>query len=114
MATSWYVQFTDDMRQYWKIILLVLVFFWKSVHVDCKWKKFSTLHVLYVGPKKFITDVQICFCLSLGSAIYDRLYSALTNNALVKGIMQASPLAQTSCLEGFHSVLNQFAPKMIA
>ena len=36
------------------------------------------------------------------------------NNALVKGIMQASPLAQTSCLEGFYSVLNQFAPKMIA
>lgn len=71
---------------------------------------------MYVDSKKIITDVQICFCLSLGSAIYDRLYSALTNNALVKGIMQASPLAQTmaSCLEGFHSVLNQFAPKMIA
>jgi hypothetical protein len=30
------------------------------------------------------------------------------------GISQASPLAQTSCLEGFHSVLNHFAPKMIA
>ena len=41
-------------------------------------------------------------------------YAALTNNALVKGIKQASPLAQTSCVEGFHSVLNHFAPKMIA
>lgn len=60
------------------------------------------------------SDIQICFCFSLGSTVYDRLYSALTNNALVKGIKQASPLAQTSCLEGFHSVLNQFAPKMIA
>ena len=38
----------------------------------------------------------------------------LTNNALVKGIKQASPLAQTSCLEGFDSVLNHFAPNMIA
>jgi len=32
----------------------------------------------------------------------------------VKGIKQASPFAQTSCLEGFHSLLNQFALKMIA
>ena len=46
--------------------------------------------------------------------MYERLCEALTNNSLVKGIKQASPLAQTSCLEGFHSVLNHFAPKMIA
>ena len=38
----------------------------------------------------------------------------LNNINLVKGIKQASPFAQTSCLEGFHSVLNHFAPKMIA
>lgn len=50
----------------------------------------------------------------IGTVVYDKLYAALTNNALVKGIKQASPLAQTSCLEGFHSVLNHFAPKMIA
>ena len=41
------------------------------------------------------------------------MYSALTNKRLKKGIMQASPIEQTSCLEGFHSVLNQFSPKMI-
>lgn len=46
--------------------------------------------------------------------MYERIYSALTNVNLVKGIKQASPFAQTSCLEGFHSVLNHFAPKMIA
>lgn len=39
---------------------------------------------------------------------------ALTAESLKKGIMQASPLAQTDCLEGFHSVLNLFAPKLIA
>ena len=38
----------------------------------------------------------------------------MTDKKLKKGIQQASPLSQTSCLEGFHSVLNQFAPKMIA
>ena len=46
--------------------------------------------------------------------MYERLQSALTNVSLMKGIKQASPLAQTSCLEGFHSVLNHFTPKMIA
>jgi len=40
--------------------------------------------------------------------------SALNNASLVSGIEQASPKAQTSSLEGFHSTLNQFAPKMIA
>ena len=39
---------------------------------------------------------------------------ALTAESLKKGIMKASPLAQTDCLEGFHSVLNLFAPKLIA
>ena len=51
---------------------------------------------------------------SIGSVAYEKLCSALTNTHLVKGIKQASPFAQTSCLEGFHSVLNHFAPKMIA
>ena len=32
----------------------------------------------------------------------------------MNGIKQASPKEQTSCLEGFHSALNQFAPKMVA
>ena len=40
--------------------------------------------------------------------------AALTKTTLQKGIQQASPLDQISCLEGFHSVLNHFAPKMIA
>lgn len=53
------------------------------------------------------------FCFHLGTAVYEKLHEAVTNNALVEGMKQASPLAQTSCLEGFHSVLNHFAPKMI-
>ena len=59
-------------------------------------------------------QIYIIFSLFLGSVAYEKLHSALTNVNLMKGIKQASPFAQTSCLEGFHSVLNHFAPKMIA
>ncbi|XP_067035289.1 uncharacterized protein [Acropora muricata] len=52
-------------------------------------------------------------CTYSGSVAYEKLCAALTQNSLVRGIKQASPFAQTSCLEGFHSLLNQFAPKMI-
>jgi hypothetical protein len=41
------------------------------------------------------------------------MVGALTKKSLMNGIKQASPIGQTSCLEGFHSVLNQFSPKMI-
>ena len=47
------------------------------------------------------------------STMYEKVKKALTANSLKKGIMQASPNAQTDCLEGFHSVLNLFAPKII-
>ena len=56
----------------------------------------------------------LCFAVvSIGSVAFEKLCTALTNNSLVKGIKQASPFAQTSCLEGFHSLLNQFAQNMI-
>jgi hypothetical protein len=49
-----------------------------------------------------------------GTQVHDHLCAELTKKALVSGIKQASPLDQTSCLEGFHFVLNHFAPKMLA
>ena len=56
----------------------------------------------------------LCFgVVSIGSVAFEKLCTALTNNSLVKGIKQAPPFAQTSFLEGFHLLLNQFAPKMI-
>ena len=50
----------------------------------------------------------------IDSPLHKKVCAALTNKRLMNGIKKASPLAQTSCLEGFHSVLNHFAPKMIA
>ena len=52
-------------------------------------------------------------CTLIDSIVYEKMCSSLNNKRLKKGIMQASPIEQTSCLEGFHSVLNQFSPKMI-
>lgn len=46
--------------------------------------------------------------------VYEKVKKALTADSLKRGIMQASPSAQTDCPEGFHSVLNLFAPKIIA
>lgn len=58
-----------------------------------------------IGPRKWLKK---------GTQVHDRLCAELTKKALVAGIKKASPLDQTSCLEGFHSVLNHFAPKMLA
>ena len=50
----------------------------------------------------------------LETAAHDHLVTfvkELTKKALLAGIKKASPLAQTSCLEGFHSVLNHFVQR---
>ena len=51
---------------------------------------------------------------TLDQTVYDKLKKALTSDSLKKGISQTPPCAQTDCLEGFHSVFNLFAPKLIA
>ena len=57
---------------------------------------------------------HMCIGKFADTAVYEKVCKVLKKTSLVKGIKKASPIAQTSCLEGFHSVLNQFAPKMIA
>ncbi len=47
----------------------------------------------------------------LDSPAFTKLSSVMLKKSFVKGIKQASPLDQTSFLEGFHSVVNQFSPK---
>lgn len=45
---------------------------------------------------------------------YEKLSDILTNKFLATAIKKSSSVGQTSCLEGYHSVINQFAPKMLA
>ena len=50
----------------------------------------------------------------VGSEAYGKLVDALSNSRLTQAIKKASSNGQTSCLEGYHSVINQFAPKMLS
>ncbi|XP_046854232.1 uncharacterized protein LOC124447364 [Xenia sp. Carnegie-2017] len=64
----------------------------------------SCFHGPDIKPREYLLE---------GSVAHEKLCAKLLHPQLMKSIQQASPVAQTSCLEGFHSVLNHFAPKMI-
>ncbi|XP_046864281.1 uncharacterized protein LOC124458281 [Xenia sp. Carnegie-2017] len=64
----------------------------------------SCFHGPDIKPREYLLE---------GSVAHEKLSAKLLNPQLMKSIHQASPVAQTSCLEGFLSVLNHFAPKMI-
>lgn len=55
----------------------------------------------------------LLFLLSPGTKAYDKLHKLLTNTRMVNDVKKMSPDAQTSCLEGFHSTLNHWHPKMV-
>ena len=87
---------------------------------------FYALHCLLIQPSNtftmFISNLGVnhlrfvhwIMFLLTDTILYEKVVQVLTKQSLRDGIMQASPLSQTSCLEGFHSVVNHFAPKMIA
>ena len=72
-----------------------------------------TCNIYYVLAQSFQTKQQYYHQIFSGSIPYEKMAGVLTKKNLMNGIKQASPIGQTSCLEGFHSVLNQFSPKMI-
>ncbi|XP_031550632.1 uncharacterized protein LOC116288061 [Actinia tenebrosa] len=59
-------------------------------------------------------EIQERKWLNKDSPVYEKICKSLGKTSLVNAIKQASPLAQTSCLEGFHSVVNYFSLKMLA
>ena len=50
----------------------------------------------------------------IGSKAYEKLSDVVLNNTLTKDIGKLSPHYQTSSLESYHSVVNHFAPKLMA
>lgn len=49
-----------------------------------------------------------------GTKVYEKLTDIITSKQMLRDVPRLSPGQQTSSLEGFHSVINQFAPKMVA
>ena len=87
----------------------------KTSSVTCSFWEPSTstkshrIHVSWpwVVSPCLLSLLYITFC-------YNSLVDSIAyETRSMNGIKQASPLGQTNCLEGFHSVLNRFAPKMI-
>ena len=91
---------------YWYTILILLVI-WETVFLLC------LMIILKYAKHQLCLPWAVPYVVP-GTVVYDKLVETLTENSLVKGIKQASPFSQTSSLEGFHSALNYFAPKMIA
>ena len=48
-----------------------------------------------------------------GTKLFEKLQDIINSRQLKKDIPKMSSVQQTSALEGFHSVINHFAPKMI-
>ena len=48
-----------------------------------------------------------------GTNVYNKMKQILMNTRILNDIKNLSSEDQTSCLEGFHSTLNQFHPKML-
>ena len=48
-----------------------------------------------------------------GTKVFEKLQDILSSNQLKKDVPMLSPGLQTSSLEGYHSVVSHFAPKMI-
>lgn len=57
--------------------------------------------------------LYIALILFLGTKVYDKIRELLMKTALLNDIKRLRPDAETSCLEGFHSTLNPWHPKMM-
>ena len=62
-----------------------------------------------------IHTIKCYICIfSLGTKACKKLYDIICNARLLADIRKLSPKKQTSSLESYHSVVNYFAPKLLA
>ncbi|CAH3027314.1 unnamed protein product [Porites evermanni] len=87
----------------------------KNCEIIARWRKACVRHFYWAvtSTQESLGKVKVAKFQAFLKA-YEKLYTALTKTSLTKGIEKASSVEQTSCLEGYHSVVNQFAPKMLA
>lgn len=57
-----------------------------------------------IEPRKWI---------KVGTKAYEKIQDILMKTGILNDVKRLSPEAETSCLEGFHSTLNQWHPKMM-
>ena len=54
-------------------------------------------------------------CINIvGSKAFELLYDVMSDKQQLEDIPKLSPLKQTSSLQSYHSVINHFAPKLMA
>ena len=73
----------------------------------------SSLSTIEYNDNIYVYNYLFIYFLT-DSIAYERVTSALTKKSLNKTAANSSPDGQTSCPEGYHSVVNHFAPKMLA
>ena len=53
------------------------------------------------------------FYVKPGTKVCEKVQDLITSRQMKKDVPKLSPGPQTAALEGFHAVINHFAPKMI-
>ena len=70
-------------------------------------------HELYICI--YIHNLHIIVITSIiGNKAFEQLSDVMSSKHLLADIKKLSPSKQTSSLESYHSVLNHFAPKLLA
>ena len=105
----------DDIVKRWKSLMDHLC----NRHDDCyhdsldtleeRRKKWFTPGLHYKVLTFFIMQIN-----PLGSKPIEKLDDVITNGRLMSDMRKLSPSHQTSSLEAYHSVVNHFAPKLLA
>lgn len=100
-STSTKADFPDMILAKWKLFMRHISNK-HTGHPDSNFEKCA--HDESITPRKWIT---------VGTKPYEKLQEILMKTSVLNDVKRLSPVAETSCLEGFHSTLNQWHPKMM-
>ena len=75
--------------------------------------QYSAMHYHASHLFFFMRNVMFFLWFISGTRAYDKLEVIIMKKSILNDVKKLSPDAQTSSLEGFHSTLNQWHPKML-